>query len=207
MKSFLTLAFLLSALSLNLMTETPPTNLHSQSPNPAPDGPGVLCRGEHSVVYVFRGTVDIRGIEKVENPGVVLMHANLKNGMTKWLLRSGTFVLMTRRFQFRVVRVIGVVQTETEIAVTCFDSRMHFDAPRVDPIPPGASYSVLVFRKADGVSREIKLEFPDGLPSPVPEETIESGVFKKTDKGFSVFGQAFDVSSGGVIERKQPPAK
>lgn len=182
------------------MTTEPLASAQPHLPTPAPNGPTVLCRGEDYAIFVFRGTVDIPGIVKTERPGVVLLQANLKTGLSKWVLQAGTFARMTRRFQFRVIRVVGIIQTETEVAVAYFDSRFILDSPRVDPVPPGATYSVLIFRKKDGDSREVQLDFPKGLPAPVPEETVENGVFLKDENGFSVFGRKFVVLPGGAIE-------
>lgn len=204
MKLIPVLALILAALNMTMTTETRSATAHSQLPTPSPNGPTVLCRGEEYAIFTFRGTVDIPGIVKAEYPGVIFLHANLKSGMSKWVLQTGTFAKMTRRFQFRVIRAIGVIQTETEVAVAYFDSRFIYDSPRIDPVPPGASYSVLIFRKRDGVSREVELKFPKGLPSSVPEETIDSGVFRKTEKGFSVFGQEFVIGAGGIVETAQP---
>lgn len=201
------LALCLATLSTMMTTDTPPASTQPQLLTPSPNGPTVLCRGEDYAIFAFRGMVDIPGIMYTEAPGLVFLHANLKTGMPKWIFRSGTFARPTRRISFRVIRVVGVIQTETEVAVAYFDSRFVFDSPRIEPMPPGASYSVLVFRKTDGVSREIKLEFPEGLPSPVPEETIEGGVFKKGENGFSVFGREFAIRPGGSIEEKTAEVK
>lgn len=201
------LALFLAALSTMMTTESPLASAQPQLLTPSPNGPTVLCRGEDYAIFAFRGTVEIPGVMYSEEPGLVFLHANLKTGMPKWLLQAGTFARPTRRISFRVIRIVGVFQTETELAVAYFDSRLIYDAPRIDPVPPGASYSVLIFRKKDGVSREVKLDFPKGLPAPVPEETIESGVFMKDENGFSVFGRKFAVQPGGFIEPKPVEVK
>ena len=188
-------------------------------PEKATEGPQLLAKGDGYAIHAFRGMVSENAfIRRTEKSGYVIFHTDLKTGRIKWLLRTGNFSLPTRVVQTRYIRLLGVFQSETELALVEYSGKVTgvTDKNGKGGRNPFQCYRVMTFDKQTGEQLYLsplyavqgKTEEELGKALFIPEkETIETGLFQRTEEGFSVLGHDYVISKNGRILPKKAAVK
>jgi hypothetical protein len=166
------------------------------------NGPVLIASGDGYFIHAFMGavTTDLF-MSRTVGPGVVLFHTLRETGQATWLLKTGTSEFPTRRISFNVSRLVGLDQTEREIAAVIFESRRIYDRVPMELLPENGKYRLAIYDKKTGKTRtEIVLGPTSGFPEKVPDETAGAGVIQKTASGFTVLGNHLIIDAEGKIE-------
>jgi hypothetical protein len=172
------------------------------------DDPVLLASGKGYTLHLFRGAVTGQpGLEMVATPGVAIFHTDRSSGKASWLLRTGVYGQPTRRQTYAVTRLVGLYQTDAQLAVVLFEANGRvFESPAALRTADGG-YWLEVFDKASGKRAfRTPLAVPENAPREVPEETAELGLIQPTDEGFTVLGTLWTVQGkGGIAAKKADP--
>lgn len=166
------------------------------------DGPFLLAVGKAYSIHAFNGAVQENSWRsRVVRPGIVVFHTNTRTGQSTWMVRTGTYEIPTRRISYSVSRLLGLLQTDSHIAVATYSAGRVFDQPPRVPPPDVGSYRLAVFEKESGKKQfEIEIVPVPGRPEEVPDETAELGVIQRTSDGFAVLGATFLILNDGSIK-------
>lgn len=175
------------------------------------DGPVLLAQGRDYTIHVFDGAVLGQILHsRIVRAGKVIFHTDTDTGKGTWMIQTGLFEIPTVRVSYSVSRLIGLLQTDTQIATVTYYAGRIYDRPPNVPPPDKGGYRVSVFEKNSGKKLfDVELGFPNGRPDQVPDETTELGVIQKNEDGFGVLGTSFAVLKEGTIKQKssqQSPA-
>ena len=168
------------------------------------EGPVKLASGDGFAIHMFSGSVQENiWISHVVHTGIVILHTDLITGKVTWLIHTGTFQVPTRRISFSISRLLGLYLTKTHIAAALYNiGKISDRLPKEPPLDEG-TYCVIVFKKQNEKKIfNLDLDLSAGRPERVPIETTELGILKRTEDGFSVFGNRFIVQADASIEKK-----
>jgi len=169
--------------------------------------PKLIALGTDYAIHQFKGFVRFDMVESIVRPGVVISHTNLKTAKMSWLVATGIHSIPTRRISYSVTRLVGLEDDDKHLVVVVFSSGRVFtkgDRPPMFADPKNGQYLLTVFDKAKGKSiYSTTLRPAASALAAVPKETIDSGVIRKTKKGFEVFGSLFIVQESGKIDRQK----
>lgn len=175
------MATLTYLLSLALLTTLIPAQ-----PEPAPAPPRLVHASDAVFVHALGGfAIPERNLERVEQPGLMLLHTQRGDGrMTALLGPTGTISMPTRRQSFHGSRIAGVLVHEERICVVVWRARAWDRVPEAGEAWESPQWNLEMFRIADGA----RLPSPALPPAPeiAPEETVEAGVLKAVAGGIAI---------------------
>ena len=155
----------------------------------------------------LRATPPLSGYDS----GIALLHTNTKTGEARWIALTGHFLAPLNRVTYVRVRLMGIFQTESHMALVIYNSALMFDKPQPEDITKGTLRLYIVDKSSLSVSPGVELDMSQaGLfwREWSNSETADIGIISHTETGISILGTAMRVYEDGRIEMdksQQPP--
>ncbi len=151
----------------------------------ADEKPVLVLADASSFVHAVRATPDGTYLERVVEPGFMLLHTVRASGeMTVLIPPTGTVAISTRRISYGTTRILGVAADAERLYVLLWTGHA-FGKP---PGPAEGGYALRTFWLADGAALWAPALKPEGLPKEIPAETLEKGPLRLVKGGVELYG-------------------
>jgi hypothetical protein len=155
-----------------------------------PEKPVLVHADAVCFVHALRAMPDAPDshVERVIEPGLVLLHTTRSTGEMSVLVRTtGVVAISTRRVSFRVARILGVAADAERLYVLVWTGRAWDKAPARDALVDDGRYELRAFWLADGSPLAAPRDV-EGLPKAAPPETLEKGLLRLVEDGVECGG-------------------
>ena len=148
--------------------------------------------------------------------GCAVLYTKPSTGEMKALVSTGTIEVPTERISFSQTHLVGVAcDAERLYAVVWSSGRVFDDWPQPGKPFKGGYYVLHIFWLADGASLgetwllkepgKSPVSRPNAiapeLPDVAPQETLDKGPLKLTEKGVALYGAAFEFDGKKLVKQ------
>ncbi|HUT35003.1 MAG TPA: hypothetical protein VNE39_16045 [Planctomycetota bacterium] len=184
---------------------------------PSRSTPILIAKGQdclvHGIIYPFHD--DQARFRSRSWGGCAVLYTTPSTGEMKALVSTGTTEIPTERISFTQARLVGVACDAERLYAVVWSSGRVFDHPPHPGQPfKGGGYSLHVFWLGDGTGlgetwllkepSKSPVSRPNAvapeLPDVAPQETLEKGPLKLTDKGVALYGAAFEFDGKKLMK-------